>query len=161
MVLKMFDILSVQLISFLTGDAQDSRQQPPRLNCSGGFSITSWSFFQTPAGLLSFVSFKKSTFIHVEWRRVKVPLTSIKKRDWTKKKEKESFLKCGESISARDCFPSGWIVGYIGFLPKLPPISSKLRIRTTFCFAIAGIWTTVCRFKVVEIALKLLHIRCD
>ena len=83
------------------------------------------------------------------------------KKRLNQKERKESCLKCGESISARECFPSGWIVGYIGFLPKLPPISSKLRIRTTFCFAIAGIWTTVCRFKVVEIALKLLHIRCD
>ena len=88
--------------------------------------------FQSPAGLLSFVSCKKSTFNHVDWRRVKVLLASIKKRDWAKKERAESFLKCGESISARECFPSGWIVGYIGFLPKLPPISSKLRIRTDF-----------------------------
>ena len=98
---------------------------------------------------------------HSCWRRVKILLASIQKKTKQRRKKKRILLKCGESISARDCFPSGWIVGYIGFLPKLPPISSKLRIRTTFCFAIAGIWTTVCRFKVVEIALKLLHIRCD
>ena len=35
---KMSFIVSVhQLIIFPSGDAQDSRQQPPRLNCAGGF----------------------------------------------------------------------------------------------------------------------------